>query len=509
MSNQYLHHEDIHVLIAEDNYPVGEMIRGLLEEIGYTVVGEAADGLEAVEMTQSLRPDVVLMDIKMPDMDGLEATRSIYERCPTPVVVLTAYEASELAMEASEAGVGAYLVKPPNAHEVERAITIAMARFSDMMDLRNYAGMLKQQVQERTAQLQAQYARLEAILHSASDGILVTDAQGEIIQANPVARAWLTQTLSPEDAARLRATVRDLARQAEERQETILELTGLYLELKTAPISQPGGEKPLRPDLSELSRATQDESAAVVVVDIHDVSHLKALNRMKTRFVTNVSHELRTPITTIKLYAHLMQRSPPEKWGQYIDALAQEADRQARLVQGILQISRIDAGRLEMKPLPTSLNQLTETAIASHQVLAQEQGLTLEHRPAEPEPMALVDPEQMRQVLDNLVENAIQYTPKGGRVVLSTGKKKAKGRVWATVTVSDTGMGIPEDELSHVFERFFRGERPRAMQLSGTGLGLAIVKEIVELHGGQVTVESQVDVGTTFTVWLPLTEGRT
>jgi AmiR/NasT family two-component response regulator len=132
MSNQ----QDVRVLIAEDDYLNCEMIRGLLEEIWYTVVGEAADGLEAVEMTQSLQPDVVLMDIKMPDIDGLEATRLIFERCPTPVVVLTAYEAQELVEEASAVGVGAYLVKPPNAREMERAITIAIARFDDLMELR-------------------------------------------------------------------------------------------------------------------------------------------------------------------------------------------------------------------------------------------------------------------------------------------------------------------------------------------------------------------------------------
>jgi len=537
MSNQHLHHQDVRVLVAEDDYLVCEMIRGSLEEVGYTVVGEAANGFEAVEMTQSLQPDVVLMDIKMPDMDGIEATRLIYESCPTPVVVLTAYETSEFVIEASEAGVGAYLVKPPNVREMERAIVIAMARFGDMMELRDYAGLLEQRVQERTAQLQAQYARLEAILRSASDGIVVTDAEGRIVQANPVALTWFTQTLSPEDVARLQETVRDLARQAEERPGTVLELTGLDLELKAAPILQPGITLPpasgfaveLGRDFGELSRAArpsggsgevealrpaQGEPAAVV--DIHDVSHLKALNRMKTRFVTNISHELRTPITAIKLYAALMQRSPPEKWGEYVDALAQEADHQARLVQGILEIARIDAGRLEMKPLPTSLNELAETAVASHQELAQERGLTLECHLAEPETLAssveplvaLVDPERMRQVLDNLVGNAIRFTPEGGRVVVSIGKKEAEGRTWATATVADTGMGIPEQELPHVFERFFRGEKPRAMQLTGTGLGLAIVKEIVELHGGRVTVESQVDVGATFTVWLPLAEGR-
>jgi signal transduction histidine kinase len=137
------------VLIVEDNPLVGEMIKGLLEEAGYTVVGEAADGFEAVEMTQSLRPDVVLMDIKMPGMDGIEATRLIYERCPTPVVMLTAYDTPEMVEEASAAGAGAYLIKPPNAREIEHAITIAMARFDDMMELRRLNAELQAEIAER------------------------------------------------------------------------------------------------------------------------------------------------------------------------------------------------------------------------------------------------------------------------------------------------------------------------------------------------------------------------
>ncbi len=126
----------VRVLVVEDSHLITQLIRALLEKKGYTVIGEASNGLEAVDMTQSLRPDIVMMDIQMPDMDGIEAAREIYEKCPTPVVILTAYESSELVERASEAHVAAYLVKPPNAEEMERAIIIALSRFRDMMALR-------------------------------------------------------------------------------------------------------------------------------------------------------------------------------------------------------------------------------------------------------------------------------------------------------------------------------------------------------------------------------------
>jgi AmiR/NasT family two-component response regulator len=129
-------YRNIRVLIAEDDYLVGVMIKGLLEQIGYKVVGEATNGREAVEMTKSLQPTVVLMDVRMPDMDGIEATQHIYKECPTPVVVLTAYESSKLVEQATQAGAGAYLTKPLNLQEVTRAISISIARFEDMMAVR-------------------------------------------------------------------------------------------------------------------------------------------------------------------------------------------------------------------------------------------------------------------------------------------------------------------------------------------------------------------------------------
>jgi len=131
------------VLIVEDDYLVGKLVKMALKEIGYVAVGEAVNGLEAIEMAETLHPDVILMDIKMPDMDGLEATKRIYEKCPTPVVVLTAYDSRDLVEQARAAGVGAYLTKPPSAQEIERAILIATARFDDIMELRHLNAELR------------------------------------------------------------------------------------------------------------------------------------------------------------------------------------------------------------------------------------------------------------------------------------------------------------------------------------------------------------------------------
>ncbi len=147
--------KNIRVLIVEDDTLVGEMIQGLLEELGYVVAGKAMNGVEAVDMACALEPEVVLMDIEMPTVDGIEAARLIIERCPRPVVMVTAHETSELVAQASEAGVGAYIVKPPNGRELERAITIAVARFDDMMKLRHL-----------NAELEARNEDLDAFAHT-------------------------------------------------------------------------------------------------------------------------------------------------------------------------------------------------------------------------------------------------------------------------------------------------------------------------------------------------------
>jgi len=351
-------------------------------------------------------------------------------------------------------------------------------------ELHNYADALEERVQERTTQLRTQYAQLETILDSTADGIILAGSDGELILANPVAREWLRRTLSPEESDQLQEAVRALAAEAEKRPEMVLELTGLDLQLTAAPVRKP----------------TVEEASAVVA--IHDISHLRTLNRMKSRFVSNVSHELRTPIATIKLLVHLMQQQP-DKRDEYMEPLMREAEHQAKLVRDILEMSRVDAGRLEIRSEPVSLNELAEMAVMNHENRAHSHGLTLTYKPGEPDPIAIADSQWMMQVMNNLLSNAIRYTPEGGMIEVSTGTEVADGRSWATVQVSDTGIGIPEEELPYIFDRFFRGEQPRRMQVSGTGLGLAILKEIVELHGGRVTVESELDEGSSFAVHLP------
>lgn len=352
--------------------------------------------------------------------------------------------------------------------------------------LREYAGSLEQKVRARTAELQAQYARLEAVLNSTTDGIIVTTAQGGILQENPIVKAWHSEVFSAEDVKRFQEAVPLLAENAPNHPEVVLEMTNLDLQLRAAPITG------------------RDTGKADVVIAVHDVSHLKTLERMKSQFISDVSHELRTPVTTIKLYLQLLRQSSSEKHDTYLNALETEANRQANLIQEILEFSSLDAAQHEMQRSPIQLNELVEAVVASQRPVAEQNDITLKRTNHKSIPSALGNPEKIKRVLINLVVNAIQYTATGGEVTLTTDTEHGEGQDWAIVRVKDTGFGIPTAELPHIFKRFYRGEKPRSLQISGTGLGLAIVKEIMELHHGWVNVESELDKGSTFTIGLPI-----
>lgn len=349
--------------------------------------------------------------------------------------------------------------------------------------LKAHAASLEQRVVERTVEIARQKERTEAILHSVADAVLVTNSQGEITLTNERARYLLDEQLRPEDREYLTGRVREWGLQAGEGVEEIVELDDVALQARATPISE------------------DDPSLGAVVV-LSDVSRLRELDRLKTRFVSNVSHELRTPISNIKLYLALLERGKPEKRARYLEVVRQESGRLEGLIENLLDLSRLDAGRAQIIPRPVNLEDLLADMVEIHRQAAAAKDLHLEAQFSQVPP-ANGDRNQITQVLTNLITNATSYTPPGGEITIRLGTGEAKGRQYVTIAIADTGIGIPPDELSHIFDRFFRGEHVRTLAVPGTGLGLAIVQEIVELHQGRIEVQSEVGQGSTFTVWLP------
>lgn len=234
------------------------------------------------------------------------------------------------------------------------------------------------------------------------------------------------------------------------------------------------------------------------------LKHAQAADEAKTQFVGNVSHELRTPLTSIRLYLNLADRGDPSRLGTYLGALNRETARLQHLVESLLLVSRLDLGKVSPSLNIVDLNGISETLVSDRKRLFAEQDLKLLSDNAPDLPSVQADRQLIEQVLTNLLTNAMNYTPPGGSVQVRTGTVERNGERWATVSISDTGLGISNEERKRLFTRFERGQASAALQVPGTGLGLAISKEIVELHGGDITVESALGEGSTFTVWLPV-----
>ena len=230
---------------------------------------------------------------------------------------------------------------------------------------------------------------------------------------------------------------------------------------------------------------------------------LKELDQLKSQFIANVSHELRTPLTNIKTHLHLLEHGKPERRSYYLATLRSESDHLAHLIADLLDISWLDQGQTRINPTAVNANQVIVTLVDAREALIRQAGLTLKVLPGTALPPTLADANRLMQVLTNLISNAVNYTPPGGSITLSSAQQEMDGRAWVTLTVEDTGPGIATEEQTHIFERFYRGAAARPRNVPGTGLGLAICREIMQRLGGHITLASQVGQGSAFTVWLP------
>jgi signal transduction histidine kinase len=230
---------------------------------------------------------------------------------------------------------------------------------------------------------------------------------------------------------------------------------------------------------------------------------LKELDQLKSKFVSDVSHELRTPVSVLKLYLNLLTQGDPQKRDDYITTLKNQTSRLEQLIEDILDLSRLESDEENRGWAALDLNQIVEQALTPLQSQADTAKLELSFEPDSSLPMVMGNSQQLTQVVTNLVSNAINYTPSGHvavRVDFDAERKQVR------LQVQDSGMGIEPEDQPHLFARFYRGQRVSRSNIRGTGLGLAIVKEIVDRHNGTVDVQSEVGVGSTFRVYLPVVE---
>jgi two-component system, OmpR family, phosphate regulon sensor histidine kinase PhoR len=242
-------------------------------------------------------------------------------------------------------------------------------------------------------------------------------------------------------------------------------------------------------------------SGAVVV--LHDVTELRRLERVRQDFVANVSHEFKTPLTAIQGFTETLlggALEDPKNNVRFLHIIRNHAMRLARLTDDLLKLARIEAGKMEVEFFSVGLMELIEGCAETALMKASKKQITLDIEVPSGLPAVRGDGELLRDVLQNLLDNAIQYTPSGGRIQVTA----VAGTKDATVTVSDTGIGIPLADQERIFERFYRVDAARSREAGGTGLGLSIAKHIMEAHGGRLWVESEVGKGSKFSFSMPL-----
>ena len=253
-------------------------------------------------------------------------------------------------------------------------------------------------------------------------------------------------------------------------------------------------------------KLSQDPYRVLVVLE--DVSRLRQLESMRQDFVANVSHELKTPLTAIRAAAETLLEMPAGEQDakqQFLQLILSHTQRLENLVRDLLTLGRIEAGRHLVRRVPLLLQDAARNALQRHDLRARDLSLTLIADLPEQPITVLADEEAVAQILDNLVDNALKYTPPGGTVWV----RCRADDLWGILEVADTGIGIAQKDLPRIFERFYRVDKARSRELGGTGLGLAIVKHWVQTLEGNISVRSEVNRGSTFTVRLPLYKDTT
>lgn len=373
------------------------------------------------------------------------------------------------------------------AGESEKPTLQLPAAAKDIQALSSALRGLAETFDQRLAALEAERARLAAILDQITDGVLIADSSGAIQMANPGAEKLFGEKLTGRSVIvalrhhQLVETWRKAQQTGEIQSESVeLPSTRKFLQLTAIPDQETGG----------------------ALLMIQDLTRLRRLETVRRDFISNVSHELRTPLASLKALAETLQDGAlddPPAARRFLARMQTEVDALTQMASELLELSRIESGQVPLQLKPISPAQLLQSAADRMKTQAERAGLDLQAECNPNLPPAPADSSRLEQVLVNLMHNAIKFTPPGGEIRLFA---KLDGK-YIRFDVSDTGAGIDPDDLPRIFERFYKADRARTKG-GGTGLGLSIARHIVEAHGGKIWVESEPEKGSTFYFTIPI-----
>ena len=396
-----------------------------------------------------------------------------------------------------------FVVSRPLADMARIARAMAKGDFSrkpsiysrdEIGDLAMALSYMSDEIKNKIDRIKHEGVKFDAVLSSMFEGIMVVDEKGRILLMNPSLRKIFFVDSDPENKSPVEAVRNPQIQDAVDK--IIKDKQKLFSEEVT--VSQPE-EKVLKINAAPIIRNDALEGAVLV---FHDITELRRLERVRQDFVANVSHELRTPISSIKGYSEtLLEGAIDDKDNvrEFISIIFQDSNRLANLIDDLLDLSKIESGKMKMTFSPLEIQPILKRCLGVLEKTIKDKKLSVSINIPDGIPKVMADDKRIAQVFLNLFDNAVKYTGDGGSVKVEVSES---GNL-VQVDITDTGMGIPEQDLPRIFERFYRVDKARSRELGGTGLGLSIVKHIVISHGGQVWVKSEQGLGSIFSFTIP------
>lgn len=389
----------------------------------------------------------------------------------------------------------------------KQAVRIAQGDYSEKVDVQGHDELsqlaetfnkLSDRIEDAQDTMEAERNRLDSVLTHMTDGVIATDRRGKVITINEMALSLL-DTTNEEAIGQSILSLLDLEEQYTLRK--LLETPEEILITRSKPDSDEGSMT-LRSDFAMIRRESGFISGLVVV--LHDVTEQEKTAEERRQFVSNVSHELRTPLTSVRSYLEALEEGAWQDKTvapEFIHVTLGETDRMIRMINDLLNLSRMDSGAQQMDLELVNFNELVDYILDRFDMMvnSQEKNYRIVREFTERDLWVEIDTDKIMQVIDNVMNNAIKYSPDGGKIEVHLMETHNN----VVLSISDEGLGIPKKDLEKVFERFYRVDKARARQQGGTGLGLAISKEVMKAHQGQIWVESVEGKGSTFYISLP------
>lgn len=490
--------DTIRILVIDDEKVIREGVDRALSSKGYSIA-KAENGERGIEMMKEDNFNIVLLDLMMPGIDGFGVLEWIQENRPhIQVIVITGFATVSKAVSAMKQGAFDFVGKPFTPDYIRIVVDRAIEKIS----LRAETAKLREEKSLSLEEIQKEQSRLKTVFSCMAEAVIITDTDTIVVHHNPAAIKLLEIQTDPVIGKPLAASIKD---------DNAVNMVTESLEKKVVVTREfpPGkiSRKFLRAYCSPVRSASGNVLGAVM--NFEDISTHKEIDKMKSDFVAMVAHELKSPLASIEQMIYALQADCEYESLSSCNTLHGRMTVRTkdllRLIDNLLNLSKLENGTMIFNLEPTRGHDIINDILEIANPQAEGKSIQIDYNPCDEDWWFNVDYDHIRTAFMNIISNAVKYTPEGGRMEITT---SVNGGL-ANLTVKDSGIGIDEKDLPHIFDRFFRVKGKATRHITGSGLGLSLVKEVVDAHQGYIEVQSTPDVGTTFTLSFPVTQKQT